>query len=297
LTYPIEGILRLLFVRRVSDVQGRVWRLPVLAIFLVVALASVAACGGTQTLVLATTTSTADSGLLDDILPGFEEEEGVIVRVLAVGTGQALAIAEHGDADVFLVHDTSKEESFIAQGFNESRHNVMSNDFVIIGPVSDPAGIADVMSATEAFRRLASELPNSSAVFLSRGDESGTHAKERKLWVEAGVNPSPTWLRSTGQGMGATLTVADELQAYTLVDRGTFLAHEERLQLGIMVEGDPLLFNQYGVIAVSQERNSSINFELGSKLVEYLLRNDTQERIGEFGTAQYSRPLFQPNAN
>ncbi len=268
-----------------------------LAIFLVVALASVAACGGTQTLVLATTTSTADSGLLDDILPGFEEEEGVIVRVLAVGTGQALAIAEHGDADVFLVHDTSKEESFIAQGFNESRHNVMSNDFVIIGPVSDPAGIADVMSATEAFRRLASELPNSSAVFLSRGDESGTHAKERKLWVEAGVNPSPTWLRSTGQGMGATLTVADELQAYTLVDRGTFLAHEERLQLGIMVEGDPLLFNQYGVIAVSQERNSSINFELGSKLVEYLLRNDTQERIGEFGTAQYSRPLFQPNAN
>lgn len=268
-----------------------------LAMFFAVVWVSAAACGGTQTLVLATTSSTADSGLLDEILPGFEEEEDAIVRVLAVGTGQALAIAARGDADVILVHDTAKEESFVAQGFNESRHNVMYNDFVIIGPANDPAGIANMMGATEAFRRLASELPNSSTVFLSRGDESGTHSKERMLWEEAGIDPGSTWLRSTGQGMGATLTVAEELQAYTLVDRGTFMAHEGRLQLEILLEGDPLLFNQYGVIAVSRERNSGINFELGSKLVDYLLRDDTQQRIGSFGAVQYGQPLFQPNAN
>lgn len=253
------------------------------------------ACGGTPTLLLATTTSTADSGLLDDILPGFEQEANVEVRVLAVGTGQALAIAERGDAEVLLVHDTDKEEIFVAQGFGETRRDVMYNDFVIIGPVQDLAGIAGMDSVVAAFRRLAQELDGDMASFVSRGDGSGTHSKELKLWAEAGVEPDETWLRSTGQGMGATLTLANEMQAYTLTDRGTFLARQARLDLVIMVEGDPLLFNQYGVIAVSKERNSSVNAELGARLVEYLIREDIQERIGRFGISQYGEPLFHPN--
>lgn len=254
-------------------------------------------CGGTQTLVLATTTSTADSGLLDEILPGFEQEENVEVRVLAVGTGQALAIAERGDADVILVHDTEKEEMFVAQGFGERRRSVMYNDFVIIGPERDPARIRGGQSVSEALARIAEAASEEEGTFVSRGDNSGTHSRELKLWEEAGVVPDPIWLRSTGQGMGSTLTVANELQAYTLTDRGTYLAHRTRLDLEIMIEGDPLLLNQYGVIAVSLKRNARVKTELALKLVEYLTRKDVQERIGRFGVRKFGEPLFHPNGS
>lgn len=261
-------------------------------IVLVAMIGLLIGCGGTQALVLATTTSTADSGLLDEILPAFEQAANVEVRVLAVGTGQAIALAERGDADVLLVHDTEKEMLFVAQGFDEVRRDVMYNDFVIIGPEGDPAGIRGIQSVSEALVRIIEVLSEGGGVFVSRGDNSGTHSKELWLWEEAGVVPDSVWLRSTGQGMGNTLTIANELQAYTLADRGTYLAHRGRLELEIMVEGDPSLFNQYGVIAVSRGRNPRVKTDLALKLVEYLMRKDVQERIGRFGVSQFGQPLF-----
>lgn len=252
--------------------------------------------GGPPTLVLATTTSTADSGLLDDLLPPFEAANNVRVEVVAVGTGQALALGERGDADLLLVHDRAREDEFVAQGHGVGRKDVMYNDFVVIGPADDPAGIMRSPSAAEAFARIARMGSAGEAIFVSRGDGSGTHAKELQAWKEAGIEPGGKWYRETGQGMGDTLTVANEMGAYTLADRGTYLSRREGLALTILEEGDELLFNPYGIIAVNPERHSYVKYDLAVKLIEYLTSYQTQVRIGKFGEERYGQPLFHPNS-
>lgn len=247
-------------------------------------------------MVLTTTTSTADSGLLDNILPPFEKANNVTVKVLAVGTGQALVLGERGDADLLLIHDRAREEEFVARGYGVSRRDVMYNDFVIIGPADDPANIGDMRRATDAFARIAEAGKMGGATFVSRGDRSGTHSKELQVWREMGIKPDGKWYKETGQGMGETLTVANEMEAYTLADRGTYLSRKKGLALIILGDGDELLFNPYGVIAVDPVRYPHVNYELAVKFIEYLTSYQTQERIGEFGLERYGQPLFYPNS-
>jgi len=251
------------------------------------------ASGPPARLVLATTTSTDDSGLLDYLLPDFEARYHATVEVIAVGTGQALELGKHGDADVVLVHARDKEEAFVAEGYGVHRRDVMYNDFVILGPPDDPAGIRGMKDAVAAFARLAqTESP-----FVSRGDESGTHIKEKAIWAQAGIEPQGDWYISAGQGMGAVLTMADEQRAYTLSDRGTYLARTlEGTDLVILVEGDPILFNPYGVIAVNPDRHPKVNYELAMQFIEWLTSVETQKRIQEFGVAEFGQPLFVPNS-
>ena len=257
-----------------------------------------------QELVLATTTSTADSGLLDAILPAFEEANRIKVNVVAVGTGQAIAMGERGDADVILVHARAREDEFIADGHGIARYDVMYNDFVIVGPASDPAGVSEVVdaegnfSATEAFKRVAHAGDEGEAFFASRGDDSGTHTKEKVIWEAAGLEPNPddAWFLSLGQGMGATLTTANEKQAYTLSDRGTFLARQGNLDLLVLGEGDPILFNPYGVVAVNPETHPGVKVDLAQKFIEYLTSYETQEQISTFGMEKFGQPLFVPNS-
>ncbi len=272
----------------------RAWGLAllVLAATLLAALAGGACFGDTsRSLVLTTTTSTYDSGLLDHIIPPFEEEHNARVRVISVGTGQALAIAARGDADVVFVHAPSLEEKFVADGNGVMRTYVMYNDFVILGPESDPAGISGLEDGPEAFRRIAA----AGSTFASRGDESGTHVKEMDLWLEAGVGSpgSEDWYLSLGQGMGGTLTTANELGAYTLTDRGTFLSRKD-LDLLVLAEGDETLFNPYHVMVVNPERYIQVQKELAEAFVEFLVSRETQERIGEFRREEYGLSLFNP---
>jgi tungstate transport system substrate-binding protein len=264
---------------------------------LITALLALSACGqSSRVLNLATTTSTADSGLLDEILPAFEEETNATVKVLAVGTGQAIALGERGDSDVILVHDRAREERFVADGWGTVRKDVMYNDFVIIGPVNDPAGISTAMTATQAFARIAEAGAKSKAVFVSRGDRSGSHSRELLIWQGVDFDPQGAWYRTTGQGMGDTLTVANELLAYTLSDRGTYLARQDRLDLKVLMEGDSLLFNPYGVIAVNPERHTRVRYDLAIAFIEYLTRYETQQRIGKFGVEKYGQSLFKPDS-
>ena len=253
-----------------------------------------------QVLRLATTTSTDNSGLLKAILPDFEQRYEARVEVVAVGTGQAIALAENGDADVILVHARSKEEAFVEAGHGVNRRDVMFNDFVIVGPASDPAGIQQRSKASEAFRAISqAETP-----FASRGDDSGTHSKEKIIWEQADLTPSPelTWYNSLGQGMGATLITANEMNAYTLADRGTFLSMQEKLpNLTILVGGttiaenqDQTLFNPYGVIPVNPDKNPDINAELAEQFAQWLTTPETQNKIGEFGQEKFGQPLFYP---
>lgn len=246
-----------------------------------------------QTLTLATTTSTDNSGLLGYLLPFFEEEYNAEVEVIAVGTGQALQIGEDGNADVLMVHARSLENAFMDAGHGVRREDLMYNDFVIVGPPDDPAGIEGMSDAPAAFAQIA----EAEATFISRGDESGTHTKEKAIWSEAAVDPSGDWYISAGQGMGAVLTMADEQQAYTLSDRATYLARTlEGTELVILVEGDPILFNPYGVIAVNPEKSPEINAELANQFIDWLISVPTQERIGEFGVEQFGAPLFTPDS-
>lgn len=267
--------------------KSMLWFAPALLL-----LALAACSGSTETLILATTTSVHDSGLLDELLPDFESEENATVQVLAVGTGQALAIGERGDADLILVHAKTREEAFVAEGYGTVRFNLMYNSFVILGPPSDPAGIAGLGSASEAFARMASKLPNSDSSFVSRGDLSGTHSRELSIWEAAGIEPEGDWRRSTGQGMGSTLTVANELQGYTISDQGTYLSRRDQLELTVLSGDDPLLFNPYGVIPIDPDRHPDVNHHLANRLAEYLTSVDTQERISEFGVAEFGQPLF-----
>ena len=263
------------------------------------------ACGQAETepqvLRLATTTSTEDSGLLEAILPDFEEAFNAQVDVVAVGTGQAIALGEAGDADVILVHARSREDQFLADGHGTGRADVMYNDFVIVGPADDPAGVGGMASASEAFAAVAA----AGADFASRGDDSGTHTMEQSLWQAAGLPASPEgdWYNSLGQGMGDTLRFADETAAYTITDRGTFLALQENLpNLVILVGGDSIaenqdsaLLNPYGVIPVNPDKGN-INNELAEAFVTWLTSVETQEQISEFGTETFGQPLFYPDS-
>ena len=244
-----------------------------------------------QKLVLATTTSTYDSGLLDHLLPGFEAKYNAKVEVIAVGTGQAIKTAEQGDADVILVHARAKEDKFVADGYGVNRQDVMYNDFVILGPEDDPASVRRMTDAAAAFAKIA----EAQTPFASRGDESGTHSKEKAVWAEAGIEPRGDWYLSLGQGMGATLTFANEKGAYTLTDRGTYLSRKEGLGLPVLVEGDAVLFNPYGVIAVNPEKHSHVKYDLAMKFIEWLTSVDTQEEIGGFRHSS-GELLFHPNS-
>jgi tungstate transport system substrate-binding protein len=245
-----------------------------------------------QKLTLATTTSTENSGLLGFILPLFEEEYDVAVDVIAVGTGQALKLGEDGNADVLMVHARAREDAFMDAGHGVRREDMMYNDFVIVGPPHDPAGIKGIKVA-EAF----GELAKAQATFVSRGDDSGTHTKEKAIWAEAGVEPAGDWYVSAGQGMGAVLTMADEQQAYTLSDRATYLARTlQGTELVIVVEGDPLLFNPYGVIAVNPDKGEHIKHDLANSFIDWLISVPTQEVIAEFGVAEFGAPLFTPHS-
>lgn len=244
---------------------------------------------GAGRLVLATTTSTADSGLLDAILPDFEAQAGVAVDVIAVGTGQSLKLGEDGNADVVLVHARNLEDAFMEAGHGVRREDVMYNDFVIVGPAGDPAAIQGSATAAEAFTKIA----EAGAPFVSRGDESGTHNKELSVWKVAGIEPAGDWYISAGQGMGAVLTMANEQQAYTLSDRATYLARTlEGTDLVILMEGDPALFNPYGVIAVNPDKNPAIQADLANQFIDWITSVPTQEKIGQFGVEEFGQSLF-----
>ncbi len=244
-------------------------------------------------LLLATTTSTRDSGLLEFLLPDFEKQYGVFVDVVAVGTGQAIKLGEDGNADVLLVHARALEDAFMAAGHGVLREDVMYNDFVLVGPAGDPAGIGGGVDAPAAFARIA----ESGAPFVSRGDDSGTHSKEKSIWAAAGIEPAGDWYISAGQGMGAVLTMADEQNAYTLSDRATYLARTlAGTELVILSESDPILFNPYGVIAVNPAKNAKINGALANQFIDWLISVPMQEKIGQFGVAEFGAPLFTPDS-
>lgn len=244
-------------------------------------------------LILATTTSTQDSGLLDVILPDFEQQANVNIDVVAVGTGQALQIGADCNADIVLVHARAREDAFMADGNGSRREDVMYNDFVILGPSSDPAGVKGMMEASTALTMIA----DAQARFISRGDDSGTHTKELSVWKAAGIEPAGDWYISAGQGMGAVLTMANEQQAYTLSDRATYLARTlAGTELEIMVEGDPVLFNPYGVIVVNPEKCANVDAELANQFVDWLISLPTQELIAAFGQEQFGQSLFMPDS-
>ena len=238
---------------------------------------------------LATTTSTDNSGLLGILIPPFEAQTGLKVDVIAVGTGKAIALGEKGDVDVILVHARAAEDKFVDEGFGVNRQDVMHNDFIILGPGSDPAGIKGNKSAADALKKLA----NSKSEFISRGDDSGTHKKEKSLWKAAGVTPGGRWYKEVGQGMGAVITMANDLQAYTMADRGTYLSMKDKITLEIIVEGDGVLFNPYGVIAVNPDLHPHVNYEGAMAFVNWLTSVPGQRMIGNF--KKFGEILFYPD--
>lgn len=247
-------------------------------------------------LILATTTSTENSGLLDYILPNFTEKHGVEVKVVAVGSGAALQMGADGEADVLLAHAKAQEEELVAAGHGIERFDVMYNDFIIIGPSEDPAELADNAAGDvlNGFQQIA----ESGVTFVSRGDNSGTHIMEGNLWRELGMDePTDDWYISSGQGMGDVILMSNELEGYTLTDRATYLSMKDNIEMIIVVEEDPKLFNQYGVIAVNPEKGNHINGEGAALFVEWILSEDTQQLIAEYGVEEFGMPLFFPNAN
>lgn len=264
-----------------------------LAFTLALAAGAAGATAG-EFIVLASTTSTRNSGLFDRILPLFEEETGISVRVVAVGTGQAIRLARNGDADVLLVHHQASEEAFVAEGYGTVRFDLMYNDFVLVGPADDPAGVAGASDAAAALRAIADR----EAPFLSRGDDSGTHKRERALWEAAGrdaVAASGTWYREAGQGMGATLNTASMMAAYTLTDRATWLKQRDALDLRLLLAGDSRLRNQYGVIAVSPAVHPHVRAAAARRFVGWLLSPAGQAAIGAVSID--GERLFTPNAS
>ncbi|UCE90178.1 MAG: substrate-binding domain-containing protein [Pseudomonadota bacterium] len=239
---------------------------------------------------LSTTTSTENSGLLEELLPRFEQRSGLRVEVIAVGTGKALRMGRDGDVDVVLVHAPAAEEKFVANGYGVNRRQVMYNDFVIVGPRGDPAGIAGTKDAAQALARLAAQR----APFVSRGDDSGTHKMELALWRSADVQPAGQWYREAGQGMGRVLLMASELDAYTLCDRGTWLAMHEKLALRVLVQGDQRLYNPYGIIAVNPARHAGLQYTGAMALIDWIISREAQELIRGFRIN--NEPLFSPLA-
>jgi len=273
-----------------SKLRSRFSLLFALFVFIVAAAPAGAA---SKNLILATTTSTQDSGLLDMLLPIFEKESGYFVKTIAVGSGQAMKLGEKGEADVLLVHSPEAEKKFMAGEFGGNRRLVMHNDFIIVGPSADPAGVRGIPSSTEAFRRIAT----TGALFLSRGDNSGTHAKEKGIWKAAGTNPEGLkWYQQTGLGMGQTLSVAAEKKGYTLADRGTYLSLKRNLGLEILVEGEPLLLNVYHVIEVNPAKWPRVNGAGAKAFGDFMVSRKVQEIIAAFGVEKYGTPLFSPDA-
>jgi len=245
-----------------------------------------------RNLILATTTSTQDSGLLDELIPLFEEKTGFRVKTIAVGTGEALKMSGRGDVDVVLAHAPAEEQKYVDDGSIVNRQLVMHNDFLIVGPESDPAGIKGLQHASDAIAKISA----AQAAFVSRGDNSGTHIREQSLWKEAGIEPSGDWYIEAGQGMGATLLIASEKQAYTLVDGGTFLAMMDKLDLTSLLEGDEVLLNLYSVSEVNPAKFPKVN-NVGAKAFSDFIRDpDIQAIIGKFGVAKFGQPLFFPDA-
>jgi tungstate transport system substrate-binding protein len=253
-------------------------------------------------LILATTTSTADSGLLDLILPDFEAKTGSSVDVIAVGTGQALEIGSKGDADVVLVHSRKGEDQFVADGHARERFDVMYNDFIVVGPTADPAKVAGMAMAKDAFQA----IMDSESLFVSRGDKSGTNTKELSIWSSLNITPTAemAWYNAIGQGMGDTLLFANEQSGYTLADRGTYLSMRDKLPgLAILVGGNSLdknqdksLLNPYGVLAVNPEMHPGVNAALAEAFVAWLISPETQKMIGGYGVDTFGQPLFYPNS-
>jgi tungstate transport system substrate-binding protein len=275
-----------------EDSQVRKWLL-IPFIFIAVLLV---ACGSSisqepRRLILATTTSTQDSGLLDTILLDFEQKYNTSVDVIAAGTGEALQMGVNGDADVLLVHARAREDEFVANGDGTQRYDVMYNDFVIVGPADDPAGIADQASAAAALAAIA----DAEATFVSRGDDSGTNTKELAIWDAAGITPEGDWYVSAGQGMGAVLTMSAEQQAYTLTDRATYAKMQaDGLELTILYEGDSILFNPYGVIPVNPEKHPGVNYDLAQNFADWITSVETQGRIGSYEI--YGLQMFVPDS-
>jgi tungstate transport system substrate-binding protein len=246
-----------------------------------------------KTIILATTTSTQDSGLLDVLVPVFEKKTGYFVKTIAVGSGQAMAMGQKGEADVLLVHSPAAEKKFVAEGYGINRRLVMHNDFIIVGPPEDPAKIKGIRSASEAFKKIAS----AKSLFLSRSDKSGTHVKEMDIWKAAGINPErEKWYQQTGLGMGQTLNVAAEKKGYTLADRGTYLALKKNLGLDILVEGDTILLNIYHVIEVNPAKWPKVNSAGAKAFADFMVGKETQDIIKTFGVDKFGSPLFFPDA-
>lgn len=245
-----------------------------------------------DTLLLATTTSTQDSGLLDVLVPAFEKESNLKVKVIAVGSGQALEMGRKGDADVLLVHSPKAETEFLEAGYGVSRYPVMYNKFVLAGPKDDPAGVQGIKDVIVVLQKIAKTESN----FVSRGDNSGTHVKEMALWEEALIKPQGKWYIETGQGMGETLLLADEKNAYVLTDEATYLSLKDKLKLEVFVDNDERLFNPYSVIAVNPEKNKGVNYEGAVAFIKFITGQKGQEIIRSFGTEKYGKPLFVPDA-
>ena len=267
--------------------------LSALNILVVICLLTAPALAAGKNLILATTTSTQDSGLLDQLLPLFEKKSGYFVKTIAVGSGQAMAMGEKGEADVLLVHSPDAEKKFMEKGAGSSRRLVMHNDFVLIGPAGDPAGIRTAKTSAEAFKKIS----QSGALFLSRGDNSGTHAKEKEIWKAAAIAPDgQKWYQQTGLGMGQTLHIAAEKKGYTLTDRATYLALKKGLGLAILVEGDARLLNIYHVIEVNPAKWPRVNAPAAKAFADFMVSKAAQDRIGTFGVDKFGAPLFFPDA-
>ncbi|MBM3242445.1 tungsten ABC transporter substrate-binding protein [Candidatus Poribacteria bacterium] len=245
---------------------------------------------GQEHIKMATTTSTEDSGLLNVLLPPFEQKFNVKVDVIAVGTGKALEHGKNGDVDIVFVHAREAEDKFVNDGYGVNRRDVMYNDFIIVGPKEDPAGIKGMKDAALVLKQIAAK----EASFASRGDESGTHQKEKSLWKAAGIVPKGNWYMETGQGMGPTMQIADEKRGYTLADRGTYLAYKEKIDLPILVEGDERLFNPYGIIAVNPAKNPHANYVYAMALIGWVTSVEGQKIIANY--KKYGEPLFYPTA-
>jgi len=267
-------------------------RLNALLTALVLLIVPVSAEAQRPPVILSTTTSTQDSGLLDVLVPLFERQTGYSVKTIAVGTGQALALAGRGEADVVLAHAPALEKKYIADGKMLNRRLVMYNDFVVIGPAEDPAKIKGMTKAADAMKAIAS----TGSRFVSRGDNSGTHNLEKELWKLAGVEPQTGWYIESGQGMGATLGIADDRKAYTLTDRGTYLAFQKRVRLPILLEGDRPLLNLYSVMEINPANGPKVNAAGGKAFADFMVSADVQRVIKTFGVDKYGQPLFVPVA-
>lgn len=243
-------------------------------------------------IILATTTSTQDSGLLDVLLPMFEEQTGYRVKTIAVGTGQALAMGEKGEADVLLTHAPASEKPLVESGAVTNYQLVMHNDFILVGPSSDPAKVKDLKSVADAFKAIS----ETSSIFVSRGDDSGTDKKEKGIWKDINIPNEGSWYQETGQGMGQTLNIASQKEGYTLTDRATFLAQKDNLQLEIAVQGEKSLLNIYHVMQVNEEKFPKVNADGAKAFVEFMIDSKTQDIIGEFGMDEYGEPLFFKDA-